>query len=118
MRLLIIALTLAACALPVARPLRAQPAEHCSHEPTVSSLRACVQHAVDHGLLTDTGVAVSLLAKLDVAEAALGRGQPKVAVAVLDAFIRELGALAEVHLAAEHAAHLEMHARQVIAALT
>ena len=47
--------------------------------PTIQALRDCVQHAVDQGLIDNAGVATSLFAKLDAAQAAQDRGQPTVA---------------------------------------
>lgn len=102
-----------------AGPVRAQPPmmDTCPHEATVASLRTCVQHAADEGVIDNRGVAGSLLAKLDAAQAAVERGQPAVAVEVLAAFVREVEAQAGKHIASPHAEHLAMHARMVIAAL-
>ncbi len=84
---------------------------------TIQSLHHCVQHAYDMGHIDNAGVAHSLLAKLDAAQAALDRSQPLVAVNKLQAFINEVNAQSGRHIAAEHAAHMVMHAQHVIAAL-
>ncbi len=98
-----------------AAPAHAQ--DSCSHEPTVLSLRECVQHAAMEGHIDNAYLVQSLFAKLDAAQAALDRGQPAVAAQILQAFIYEVQAQAGVHIDAEHAAHMVMHAQEVIAAL-
>ena len=85
---------------------------------TIASLRTSVQHAADEGHIDNQGFTRRLIAKLDAAQAALDREQAAVAVNVLEAFIRELDAQAGKHIGAEHAAHLQMHAQDVIAALS
>jgi hypothetical protein len=97
---------------------RAQANVVCVHEPTISSLRACVQHAADEGFIDNQGVTNSLLAKLDAAQAALDRGQTGVAINLLNAFIHEVQAQAGKHIQQEHAQHLVMHAQLVIQALS
>ena len=90
----------------------------CDHTgTTIASLHHCVGHAYDMGHITNKGVANSLLAKLDAAQAALDRGQPGVAVNLLHAFINEVNAQAGKHIVADHAGHLVEHARNVITAL-
>jgi len=90
----------------------------CHHdEATVESLRACVDHAAEMGHIHNQGVANSLLAKLYAAQDALNRGQPGVAVANLQAFIHEVEAQSGKQIGTEHAAHMVMHANDVIAAL-
>jgi glycerol-3-phosphate O-acyltransferase len=84
---------------------------------TVQSLAMCVEHAASMGAITEAGVANSLLAKVAAAQAAVDRGQPAVAVDILQAFIYEVQAQAGVHIEAEHAQHMIAHAEQVIAAL-
>jgi hypothetical protein len=101
-----------------ARTVQAQTMETCPMTPTIQALRDCVQHAVDQGLIDNAGVATSLFAKLDAAQAAQDRGQPTVAVQMLQAFIDAVGAQAGQHIDAAHAAHMIMHAQLVIAALT
>ncbi len=96
---------------------RAQANEVCVHEPTISSLRACVQHAADGGFIDNQGVTNSLLAKLDAAQAALDRGQTGAAINLLNAFIHEVQAQAGKHIQQEHAQDLVMHAQLVIQAL-
>jgi uncharacterized protein (DUF362 family) len=90
----------------------------CSHdETTVASLHHCVQHALAEGHIDNAGVAQSLLAKLNSAQAALERGQTKVAVNKLEAFIQEVAAQSGKHIVAEHAGHLLEHTRHVLEAL-
>ena len=84
---------------------------------TVQGLTMCVEHAVSMGAITDQGVATSLLAKLSAAQSAVDRGQPAVAARILQAFINEVQAQSGIHIDAEHAAHMIMHAQAVIAAL-
>ncbi|HMN31095.1 MAG TPA: hypothetical protein PKE45_23275 [Caldilineaceae bacterium] len=88
------------------------------HAATVASLRACVLHAAEMGHIDNRGVTNSLLAKLDAAQRALDRGQAAVAIATLQAFINEVEAQAGKHIDAEHAAHMVMHANEVITALS
>ncbi len=89
----------------------------CSMTPTVHSLRECVLHAREIGAIESAGVARSLLFELDVAQSALDRGRPRVAIALLHAFVREVGALAGKQIIQPHADRLVMHARMVIQAL-
>lgn len=89
----------------------------CLMTPTIAALHDCVQHAVDQNLIDNAGVATSLFAKLNAAQAALDRGQPTVAVQGLQAFIHEVQAQAGQHIDATHATHMILHAQLVIAAL-
>ncbi|MCL4859755.1 MAG: hypothetical protein KJZ93_10140 [Caldilineaceae bacterium] len=98
-------------------PVLADDAHGCMHEPTIQALRDCVSHAVHAGHITNQGVANSLLAKLDAAQAALDRGQSDVAINNLKAFVRAVEAQAGKHVVAEHAAHMATHAQHVIDAL-
>ena len=99
-------------------PVVASDGDECPHhEATVPSLRACVVHAAEMGYIDNQGVANSLLTKLDAAQAALDRGQNHVAVAKLKAFIHAVEAQAGKHIDAHHAAHMVMHANEVINAL-
>ena len=118
MRALLITLTLVALGLIAPLPAQAEPMDDCPQVATIQSLRACVQHAADQGHIDNQGVTRSLLAKLDAAQAALDREQTAVAVNQLNAFIQELHAQAGKHIVAEHAAHLRMHAQDVIGALS
>ena len=117
MRLLFLALTLVVLGLLAPTAARAQPMNDCPPTPTIQSLRACVQHAADQGHIDNHGIVRSLIAKLDAAQTALDRGQTAVAVNTLEAFIRALDAQTGKHIVAEHAAHLRMHAQDVIEAL-
>jgi hypothetical protein len=98
-------------------PAHAEDMDQCSHEPTIQALRECVQHAVMEGHIDDATIAQSLFAKLDAAQAALDRGQPAVAVQILQAFVYQVQAQAGVHIDHHHAEHMIMHAQAVIAAL-
>jgi hypothetical protein len=99
-------------------PVLAADAMTCDHTgATITSLHHCVMHASEMGHITNKGVANSLLAKLDAAQAALDRGQSGVAVNLLRAFTNEVNAQAGKHVVAEHAIHLVDHARNVIEAL-
>ena len=97
---------------------RAQTTDDCALTPTIASLTTCVEHAASQGLITSQGVANSLLAKLDAAQAAVDRGQTSVAINELQAFINEVQAQAGKHIDSMHAQHMVMHAQLVIQALT
>ena len=114
---LVVVLGLLAAGLAPAQIVSAQAMDACPHEATIQALRTCVQHAAEHGHITNAGVARSLLAKLDAAQAALDRGQPAVAVKILKAADRQVRAQAGQHIDAEHAGHLRTHLHDVIAAL-
>ena len=91
----------------------------CPHDTgTVQGLRDCVTHAASEGHIDNPGVAKSLLAKLDAAQAAVDRDQPAVAINNLQAFIREVQAQSGKHIDAEHAGHLAAHATGLIEALS
>jgi hypothetical protein len=100
-----------------AQLVSAQEMDTCPHEATIQALRTCVQHAAEHGHISQAGVAHGLLAKLDAAQAALDRGQPGVAINILQAAVREVDAQAGQFIDAEHAVHLRTHLQHVIAAL-
>jgi hypothetical protein len=117
MKKLMIVLAVAFLGVFAAGTAPAHAQDMCSHEPTIQALRDCVQHAVMEGHIDDATIAQSLLAKLDAAQAALDRGQPAVAVQILQAFINEVQAQSGVHIDPQHAAHMIMHAEAVIAAL-
>ena len=111
-------LGIVAALLLMAAPAFAAEGHECDHDATtIESLHHCVMHAVEMGHITSEGVANSLLAKLDAAQAALDRGQPAVACRLLESFIKEVDAQAGRHIDAEHAPHLVMHAENVIMAL-
>jgi hypothetical protein len=95
----------------------AQAVDDCPMTPTIGALTACVQHAVDMGHITNKGVARSLLAALKTAQTALDRGQPRVAIALLRVFAREVNALSGRFIDPAHAAHMVEHAQFVIQAL-
>ena len=84
---------------------------------TIASLRECVTHALSDGHITNQGVANSLFAKLDAAQAASDRGQVSVAVNKLGSFINEVLAQAGKHIHAEHALHMIEHTQRIITAL-
>ena len=112
-----IAVILAVLSLMLATPAFAADGHGCVHEATVQSLRDCVVHAGGAGHIDSQGIAKSLLAKLDAAQAALDRGQTKTAVNNLNAFVRAVEAQDGKHIVSPHATHLAMHANQVIAAI-
>ena len=95
----------------------AQAAPDCAMTPTIAALRECVQHAADMGHITNQGVTRSLLAELRVAQTALDRGNPRVAIVLLRAFVREVKALSGRFIEPTHAAHLVEHAQLVIKTL-
>jgi hypothetical protein len=81
----------------------AQITDDCALTPTIASLTICVEHATSQGLITSRGVANSLLAELNAAQAALDRGQTSVAINDLQAFINEVQAQAGKHIDSMHA---------------
>lgn len=107
-------LTLSGLRAPVAA---AQGSDSCPAEATIASLQTCVQHAADAGHIDNQGVTQSLLAKLAAAQAAESRGQPQVAVHLVQAFVRAVEAQSGKHIDAEPAVHMIVHAQTVIAAL-
>jgi len=115
MKLLLIVLL--AGVLSVVGSATAAAEEMCPMTPTVPALRDCVTHATNEGLIDNAGVAHSLFATLDAAQAAVDRGQPAVAANILNAFVQEVQAQAGRHIDATHAAHMVLHAQAVIAAL-
>lgn len=118
MKRLLPILTIVAVLLLLAVPAFAAEEHTCDHSgTTIESLQHCVQHAYEMGHITNKGVAQTLLAKTSAAQAALDRGQPQVAISLLNAFISEANALAGKSIATEHAVHLVEHARNVIKAL-
>ena len=98
--------------------ISAQTTDDCSTlAPTIAGLADCVQHALAMGHITSAGVAQSLLAKLDAAQAAVDRGQTQTAIRLLQAFVDEVKAQSGQSIIAEHATHLIQHAELVIQAL-
>lgn len=118
MRIIILALIAIGLSLFAATPASAAAMDACSHAPTITALRACVQHAIDSGHIANQGLGRSLLAKLDSAQEALDRGQAAVAIAKLEALIHELDAQAGQQIETEHADHIRTHAQDVIVALS
>jgi len=92
--------------------------DDCPHPvATIGALRQCVMHAREHGHIDNDGIAQSLLAKMDAAEAAFDRGQPAVAINILEAFVEEVEAQAGNHIEQPEARHLAEHALAVVQAL-
>jgi hypothetical protein len=101
-----------------ATPALADMSMQCTNDmSTVESLQMCVQHAYEQGHIDNEGVAQSLFAKLDAAQAAVDRGQPLVAINILQGFVQEVEAQAGKHIQADHAMHMVQHAEMVIEAL-
>jgi hypothetical protein len=80
-------------------------------------LATCVENAASQGIITSQGVVHSLLAKLDVAQAAHHRGQTGAAINLLNTIIHEVQTQAGKHIEQEHAQHLVLHAQMVMQAL-
>ncbi len=116
MRTMLIVLAVLSLSLVAVRPAAAADMTMCE-QATIQALHQCVTHAYAMGYIDNAGVAQSLLAKLDAAQAAVDRNQPAVAVHLLQAFVREVRVQAGRHIQAAPAAHMIMHAQQVIAAL-
>jgi len=119
MKLLSIVLLVTVLSLALVGPAFAMEGE-CDHDPaTIESLVHCVHHALEEGHITNAGVGNALLAKLNAAQAAVAvdRGQPAVAINLLNAFINQVQAQSGVHIDATHADHMIMHAQSVITEL-
>ncbi len=93
---------------------RAASMDTCVHAPTIASLHDCVEIMAAQGIITDQGIATSLLAKLNAAQAALNRGQLDVAANIVEAFTQEVGAQTDMHILQPDADHLILHAELVI----
>ncbi len=93
---------------------RAQTTDDCGQATTIASLVTCVEQCAHQGFINNQGVANSLLAKLDAAQAAQDSGQIKTAINLLGAFIHEVQAQAGKHIDQAHAQHMVMHAQRVI----
>jgi len=124
MKKLLLVLSVIAMISLLASPALAAGDMTCDHsgmtmEPmhAIASLHHCVMHAYDMGHITNAGVANSLMAKLEAAQAAFDRGQTDVAINLLNAFINEVGAQSGKSIVSDHAGHLVMHAQMVIMAL-
>jgi predicted negative regulator of RcsB-dependent stress response len=96
---------------------RAQTRDDCVHQPTITSLKTCVEHAADQGIIDNQGVAHSLLAKLDAAQDAREDGHTSKAINKLETFIHKVQAQAGKHIDRMHAQDMVMHAQMVIQAL-
>ena len=117
-RILSVFVLIALLTAALAVPAFASDEHMCSHDMnTVESLHHCVNHALEMGHIANAGVGNALLAKLNAAQAAVDRGQPAVAINLLNVFINQAQAQSGVHIDATHAEHMVMHAQAVIAAL-
>jgi FIMAH domain-containing protein len=96
---------------------RAASMDTCVHAPTIASLHDCVVVMTAQGVITNQGIANSMLAQVDAAQAALNRGQSGVAVNILQAFTREVSAQAGISILQPHADDLISHAELVIQSL-
>jgi hypothetical protein len=118
MKKLLLVLSVVAMLSLLAAPALAAGEMTCEHTgTTIESLHHCVMHAYDANYITGKGVANSLMAKLDAAQAALDRGQTGAAVNLLHAFVNGVNAQSGKHIDAEHAGHQVTHAQHVIVAL-
>jgi hypothetical protein len=118
MKKLLFVLSIVALLSLLAAPAFAADAMTCDHNgTTIQSLHDCVMHASDMGHIDNKGVAKSLMTELDGAQAALDRGQTRVAVNRLNGFINEVNAQSGKHIASDHTGMLVEHAKNVIAAL-
>lgn len=118
MKKFLFALLVVVISLTFALPAFAEGKPTCDHDATtITSLHHCLMHAAEAGHISNAGIARSLMAKVDAAQAAADRGQTDVAVNTLQAFVNQVNAQAGKHIDAEHAAHLVGHAQKVIAGL-
>jgi hypothetical protein len=118
MKKLYVVLAVAAVALMLTTPALAMGGMDCNMGTTIQALHDCVVHARDMGHIDNAGVANSLLAKIDAAQAAYDRGQSSVAINNLQAFVQQVQAQSGKHITQEHADHMGMHAQMVIDALS
>ena len=97
-------------------PVSAQSSSHeCAHSGTnIGELQLCVNHAAQKGHIDSAGTLRALLAKLDAADRAYDRGQARVAVNNLQAFIYLVEAQSGKHIDPNHASHMINHAQLVI----
>lgn len=100
-----------------AQALDAQAMDMCDHVATIPSLRDCVETMATQDIITNQGVANSLLAELAAAQAAVNRGQSEVAVSDLKVLTREVLAQAGKSIAQPYANHLIQHAQMVFQVL-
>ncbi len=114
-KLLFLTLVVAVLSLVLALPAFAMDGHDCAHDAALVSLR---DHVAMGNHIDNQGVARSLVAKLDAAQAALDRGQPAVAASLLNAFIQDVQAQSGKHISAEHAGCLINHAGEVISSLS
>jgi hypothetical protein len=117
MRVVLLTLLLSMLVLVIPARTSAQSGHHACDASTIAALRTCVGHAADMGHIDNPGIARSLLATLNAAQAAYDRGQPAVAINQLHASIHKVVAQAGKHIEADHAHHMHHHAEAVIAAL-
>jgi hypothetical protein len=118
MKKLIAVLALLALSLALSHTGKATADMMCQGDmSTIASLRDCVQQAYEMGHIDNEGVARSLLASLDAAQAAADRGRTVEAIEILEAFIRKVLAQSGVHIDPMHSEHIVMHAEMIIQAL-
>ena len=115
--LLIIGGIIIVLGLLVAGPVFAAGTDCPDMQPTLADLRNCVLHAADNGYIHNPGITADLLQKVDAAQTAVDHQAAKSAARILQAFIYSVQAQAGHQIDAEHAEHMAMHAREVIAAL-
>lgn len=115
--LFVVSLVVAPSARAQAQDAQATDMCACEHVATIQSLQDCVEVMATQGIITNHGVAKSLLATLRAAQTVVNHQQPGVAVPILTAFTWEVRAHAGRHIAQPHADHLILHAKVVIQAL-
>ena len=119
MKKVLFAILIGVLCLTIAVPTFAQEDAMCPGHggDTIASLKLCVDHAYAEGHITSAATYWTLVVKLNVAQAAIQRGHPSVAVRVLGAFIHQVRAQSGKTIHTEHAVHLIEHTQRVIAAL-
>jgi len=85
--------------------------------PTIQDLIKTIQDMLASGVITNEGIANSLIAKLTNAQAAVEQGDIQAAKNMLEAFINQLEALSGKKLSAEAAAELIESAGKIIAGM-
>ncbi len=119
MKALLVILTVAFLALIAAGPALAMDGSMCTGDmTTLDSLHQCVVHAIEMGHVDSPAVGQSLLSKVEAAQVALAQGQTDATILILQAFISQVSAQSGIHIDAQHAQHMIMHAQAVIGALS
>jgi len=98
-------------------PLRVEEVESLPAITVIEQMIAYIRTAFSEGRIFSKGIANSLIVKLETARKHLEKGKPKQAVNVLNAFLNELEAQHEKHIAGEVYAFLKENVTALITRL-